>query len=246
MKSGMGCVVALVLMLGVAYGAVAMEPGHGGYVSNVRHGHNVSTVQEAPAPSVILQAATNAVKPDMAFDGGCTVMQGATKSATEDLNGFFPTDAVYGYFNNVRHTELDVSKARVTVLRGPNHGTLLQVSEAEAAKRGVGPGAEPLYSYRPNSGYLGPDDATLLVELDGKSYRIHTKFYVVEKINDNNFYGAGSPATLCAESQSKRVATLTFNQDINWAQRDEIFQEIATIKRKMRGQPYNLHAKCKV
>lgn len=175
--------------------------------------------QEAPvAPPPVVQIATNVAKADMVFDGGCTVAQ-ATDNKAGWEGGFYPAGAVGVYFNNVQHIELDTSKARVSILQEPKHGKLTDTGI-------IGDG--PYYEYRANSGYLGPDDATLLIEIGGKNYKVHTKFYVVEKVNDNNFYGTGAPATVCAESQPKRVATLTFNQDVNLTQWGDIVQEIAS------------------
>jgi len=188
--------------------------------------------QEAFAtPPAIFQTSANTAKPDMVFDGGCLVAQSLDnpiEPGVGEPGDFFPTDAVYGYYQNVRHIDLNISKAKVSIVTGPQHGALVQLSSKDAEKLGVGPESSPPYRYRPNSGYLGPDDATLLIELDGKGYKIHTKFYVVNKVNDNNWYGTGTPATLCAESQSKRMASLTFNQDINLAEWGDIVQEIAT------------------
>ena len=195
----------------------------------------------ATTPPAIIQIASNAAKPDMVFDGGCLVAQtldNPIEPGVGEPGDFSPADAVYGYYNNVRHIELNIAKAKVSIVNGAQHGTLVQLSSDEAKKLGVGTESGPLYRYRPNSGYIGSDDATLLIELDGKSYKIHTKFYVVEKVNDNNFYGQGTPATLCADSQPKRVATLTFNQDINLAQWGDIVQEIATSAGGMEFNQY--------
>lgn len=186
--------------------------------------------QDTPVapPAAMQTAAAATTKPDMAFDGGCAVMQGTKSSTPDDINGFYPAQVIDGYFNNVHRIYLDISKAKATLLKSPAHGILKLLSDVEARAQGIGPEAGPLYIYRPSPGYLGPDDATLLIEIGGKNYKVHTKFYVVEKVNDNNFYGTGAPATVCAESQPKRVATLTFNQDVNLTQWGDIVQGIAS------------------
>lgn len=176
--------------------------------------------QEAPVapPAVIQTAAAATAKPDMVFDGGCAVMQGTSASTPDDINGFFPAQIVGVHFNNVHGIYLDISQAKTTLIKSPAHGTLKLLSDVEARAQGIGPEAGPLYIYRPSPGYLGPDDATLLIDIGGKNYKVHTKFYVVEKVNDNNWYGPNTPATLCAESRPRRVASLTFSQDINLVQ----------------------------
>ncbi|MEQ1526180.1 MAG: hypothetical protein ABL911_05515, partial [Gallionella sp.] len=180
-------------------------------------------MQEAvAAPPAIVQMAANTTKPDMIFDGGCNVAQTPDTPSTDDRNGFFPAGQVGWYFSQTGQLELDISNAKVTILQQPKHGALRQFSSEEVKNSGAGSESGPVYTYRPNSGYLGADDATLLVELNGKSYKIHTKFYVVKEVNDNQFYGQDTPATLCANSELKRVAALTFNQDINLAQWGDI------------------------
>jgi hypothetical protein len=197
----------------------------------------IPPMQEVVAiPPAIVQMVTNTTKPDMILNGGCNVVQTPDTPSTDDRNGFFPAQNVSWYFSNIKNIQVDASKATVKVIKNPQHGVLTQVSLEEAKKLVDAPLSGPLYRYQPNSGYLGADDAILLVELNGKSYKIHTKFYVVKEVNDNNFYGQGTPATLCANSQPKRVATLTFNQDISLAQWGDIVQEMAA---SVEGMKYN-------
>ncbi len=133
--------------------------------------------------------------PSMMFDGECIVVQ-ATNNSIGWEGGFYPASVIGAYFSNVQHTELDTSKTTINVLQGPSHGRLVDTGK-------IGDG--PYYEYRATPAYLGPDEATLLIEISGKSYESHIKFYVVEKVNDNNFYGWNTPATRCAESRSERV-----------------------------------------
>lgn len=152
-----------------------------------------------------IQTAAIAGQPDMVFDGGCLVAQSLDhpiEPGVGEPGDFFPSDAVLTYFHNVRHIDLDASRAKVSVANGPRHGTLVQLSAAEAAKLGVGVTSGPLYRYRPAPNYLGPDSAALQIELDGKTYKTHTKFYVVVKVGDNG-YPAGSAAAKCEQSQPK-------------------------------------------
>ncbi|HEU0187721.1 MAG TPA: hypothetical protein VFR06_07505, partial [Gallionellaceae bacterium] len=176
MRAGMRGVVALVVMLGGMAEAVA-GAGLASGVSNVR------PAPEGIAPPAVMQTAAAATtKPDMAFDGGCAVMQGTKSSTPDDINGFYPAQVIDGYFNNVHRIYLDISKAKATLLKSPAHGILKLLSDVEARVQGIGPEAGPLYIYRPSPGYLGPDDATLLIDIGGKNYKVHTKFYVVEKV----------------------------------------------------------------
>lgn len=134
---------------------------------------------------------------DMTFDGGCTVVQ-TPDNKIEWSGGFYPADIVSVYYHNVRHVELDMAGAKVTILSGPKHGTLRATGEI---------GASPWYEFLANKGYRGADEATFVIDLSGKHYKIQKKFYVVENVNDNNFYGSGTPATRCAESEGKRVVS---------------------------------------
>jgi len=168
------------------------------------------------APPSIIQTAANTVKPSMVFDGECNVVQ-TPDNTNEWSGGFYPASVVGTYFSNVQHVEVDTAKAKIIILQEPKHGKLTDTGR-------VGDG--PYFEYRAVSGYLGSDDATLLIEIAGKSYKAHVKFYVVEQVGDNGYF-AGSGAATCEQSQPKRVATLTFNQDINLAQWDDIVQEMA-------------------
>jgi len=178
------------------------------------------------------------IKPDVTLDGSCNVVQSSNSVLTEDMNGFFPAAIVSWYYDSIHKVELDVSKSKTTILQSPQHGRLVAVSSQDAAKLGVGPEAGVLYKYEANAGYLGSDDAVLLVELEGKKYKVHVKFYVVEKVNDDNWYEEGTPATLCAESKIKRVASLTFSQDIDLSQWGDVVQELATSSDGMQFNQY--------
>jgi hypothetical protein len=171
----------------------------------------------APSPSKI----------DMVFDRDCNVVQSPDTPSSEDMGGFFPAEAVSIYYQNVLHKKLDTSDAKVTVLKGPLHGKLVEITKEEALKR-VSSLSSSLFSYMANPGYLGADKATLLIEIAGKRYKVHTKFYVVTEKNDNNWYEKGTPATLCAQSQPRRISSLTFDQQVGLAEFDNIVEEIAS------------------
>ncbi|NOT18852.1 MAG: hypothetical protein HOP24_01065 [Sideroxydans sp.] len=134
---------------------------------------------------------------DMTFDGGCTVVQ-TPDNQIEWSGGTYPAGIVYGYYHNVRNVDPDMTGAKVTILASPKHGTLRPTGEM---------GTGPWYEFLAGKGYRGPDDATFVIDLAGKQYKVHEKFYVVEKTNDNNFYETGTPATRCAESEGKRIVS---------------------------------------
>ena len=82
------------------------------------------------------------------------------------VNVLSPIDAVQGYFYSLEHRRLE-SAAQVTILKNPLHGTL--VDEGDGA-----------YRYRPTAGYLGNDNATLLVEMGGYKVKVIVVFHVLE------------------------------------------------------------------
>ena len=174
-------------------------------------------------PAIIQTAITKEPKPDMVFDHGCETVQTPDNPREWELQIIRPTNAIFHYFETILRKPIDVSKAKISVLKTTKHGELTPLAIADAIKMRLGitpQDSPPLYTYRPNKGYLGSDDATFVVELDNKRYKVHSKYYVVKQLNDNEFYGSGTPATNCARSQSKRVASFTIgdhNPILDWS-----------------------------
>jgi hypothetical protein len=75
----------------------------------------------------------------------------------------------------------------VTVLKKPKHGELQNQGTVamDADTRALTDKGERTYTYVPESGYVGTDSATLLVEMDGKKTKIVYTFHVVKRINQD-------------------------------------------------------------
>ena len=84
-----------------------------------------------------------------------------------------PSYSAQDYFYYYEYREVS-GKAEVTVLQGPKHGTLQRVTAANVATIGPGKYVEGsnLYAYFPDTGYIGDDRATILVNFGGQTVKV--------------------------------------------------------------------------
>jgi hypothetical protein len=83
-----------------------------------------------------------------------------------------PAGALQNYWYNKFKEILPVKDAVVTVIEQPKHGT---INNSSLISR-----FGPYFQYGPNSGYLGKDKVTFLVEVGGKSVKVVTTLIVVD------------------------------------------------------------------
>jgi hypothetical protein len=109
----------------------------------------------------------------------CYDVEGPKRTGERLGGALTPAGAVSLYWATRYGKDISVLDAKVTVLSGPEYGTL-----AEGGRGMGGPG----FSYSPIAGYLGKDKITFLVEVAGKRIKVLTTMYVVEQTDGN-----GSP-----------------------------------------------------
>ncbi|HNL13850.1 MAG TPA: tandem-95 repeat protein [Accumulibacter sp.] len=158
----------------------------------------------SPRPPQVHAAAR---KPDMVFDWGCQVVQ-SPDNPLGDRRAIVvsPADAVWSFSRKGHQPGPDVSQAKIRILKGAQHGVLRALSTDEASRH-VSPVVGQHFLYTPERGYRGADDARFLIDLKGKRYEVREHFYIVDQVNDADWYEKGTPATRCAERRAKRLAT---------------------------------------
>jgi len=122
------------------------------------------------APVVIAQA-SQAQKGDAKTDrtiGVCHLIQNPPIPALTAVNSLSPLGEASVYLENHEHLKLDWKSWKVSLLQGPEHGTL------EMGERGG--------RYHPTPDYFGPDRATLLVEIGGHKVKVIYFFNVLEGV----------------------------------------------------------------
>jgi hypothetical protein len=145
--------------------------------------------QYAPVMIVqVSQAKQSADKADHTI-GVCSLVGNPMRP--EAINGVGPIAAATAYFLNAGNHEA-VGRAVVRVLSNPQHGTLEPNADA--------PGG---YVYLPKTGYFGPDRATFLVEMRGKTVRMEYFF----KVSDGGADGDYEDKKLCPKGISWKISS---------------------------------------
>ena len=132
-----------------------------------------------PAATVLAQSAATAggstVKPDLILQN-CEDVQTPDNPNGVLGGGLAPAASVRRYFNETQNQLIDVTAAKVTVLEPPKQGTIVGEWQSKKFSRA--------FSYEPRRGFLGTDQITFLVEVDGKRVKVVTKLYVVPVADD--------------------------------------------------------------
>ena len=118
------------------------------------------------APVVIAQAsqAKDPAKIDRTI-GVCHLIQNPPIPSGTAVNSLSPIGSVWSYLKHQERlspeqlTDEMFNTAKATMLQGAKHGTLEYLGEG-------------YFVYRPTSGYIGPDRATLLVEIGGLKVKV--------------------------------------------------------------------------
>jgi len=112
------------------------------------------------APVIIAQA-TQTQQGDTKTDrtiGVCQLIENPPIPPTTAVNSFTPLGSASVFLEKQEHRKLDWSSWKVTVLQGPEHGTL------EMGTRGG--------RYHPAPDYRGPDRATFLVQIGNLKVKV--------------------------------------------------------------------------
>lgn len=141
-----------------------------------------------PQFSQVMIAQTNqvqagAAKPERALGVCRPVANGAGSTPTLE-NTVNPVLAAKAYFDLYEKRTVEGS-GKVTILQGPKHGVLRLVTEADRGSifsSSSGPITQEtkLYAYLPESGYIGKDSATVLVEIGGLKVKVVYSFQAVD------------------------------------------------------------------
>ncbi|MFA6445496.1 MAG: matrixin family metalloprotease [Sterolibacterium sp.] len=131
-----------------------------------------------------------------AFDGAVATAENSLTPAGDVINYFYS-------FENRKVT----GPSTVTVLAYPKHGNLEDLGTVvyDESGRAIRDTGERSYSYIPETGYLGQDSATLLVEIGGYKVKIVYVFKVAMEVDYKK------AELLCAKSYWKISAVLDAN-----------------------------------
>ena len=105
-----------------------------------------------------------------------------------------PIGATHDYFYLYEHQKKVTGPANITVIQQPKHGILRLVTEADRGtlfSSSSGPLKQDagLYAYLPESGYLGKDSATVLVDIGGIQVKVKYFFQSLEPGANLGNYG---------------------------------------------------------
>lgn len=96
-------------------------------------------------------------------------------------NPIDPDGAVANYIQDISGKPFHKYASHEAILKGPKHGVLKPVQQKLPS--GV---MAMYYNYVPDSGYYGPDSATLEVTIDGKTVKVLEFLHVVHGVNNDN------------------------------------------------------------
>jgi hypothetical protein len=148
---------------------------------NLSQGEVTMFIQDMPdippqnAPVMIAQAnqaqlATNNIDRTV---GVCHIVpNGPYHDRDSAENLIEPAVAAFEYFRLYEHRTVSF-QAKVTILQNPKHGILKDVGEG-------------VYSYQPNFGYLGKDQATVSVEIGGFKVKVAYFFQAIDGVAIGN------------------------------------------------------------
>lgn len=116
-----------------------------------------------------------------------------------------PAGAVYLYMDAKLNRVLDVSDAKVTVIERPKHGSIA----GEWRSKTFGPS----FAYVADSGFLGTDQMSFLVEVDGKRYKVIVKLYVVPVADSKGVKCFGGVKRISGIGKPEGGSTATLSVD---------------------------------
>jgi hypothetical protein len=161
MRTGMGRLAVLIFAMGIATG-VAAVPNQGSIESDP-----IDFVDSTPPQyaQVMLVQASQSQQVKSQYErtiGVCTLINNPPNAPKEPWAGSSatsPAAVVALYYQNIEGRVFGYEGARVSVIESPQHGNL------QATDDGA-------YYYFPESGYLGKDRVTFLVEIDGRKFKV--------------------------------------------------------------------------
>ena len=134
----------------------------------------IEYVQQAPEVITLTQA-TGSEK----VLYGCTDVETIVKDSA--INDFNPSEIVFrhlGYrvVNGMYNVPQSVRDSlKTSVIKAPSHGSLIPLI----------PNSTNFWTYNGNTGYEGKDQATYLVEVGGKRYKVVVNYLVHEVVDPN-------------------------------------------------------------
>jgi hypothetical protein len=143
-------------------------------------------------------------------------------------NAFDPAVQAKIYFELYEHQKIG-GAATVTVLQNPKHGVVRLVTEADHLGMGVFDPSAPYYAYFPESGYLGIDSATILVDIGGMTikevYYFHAVNHPVGNDGDQAICKTGPYRKISSTLDSNGTITITITSiEYHWGPRSHWVQ----------------------
>jgi len=142
--------------------------------------------------------------------GVCHLIDNRPELVLGAVNAFTPVRAVNYYFKTIENNYLGL-KGTTTLLEGPKHGELEDLGSVVKDRGEIFDSGARNYAYRAKGDYIGPDQATFLVEIGGYKVKAVYHFKVMQSVPHGG--EQGNPYTEKEYCPNGRVWKISLNPD---------------------------------